>query len=370
MTWQIRGHNFDVALNEAIVALAAGNFDLAATQATLIIATKRAPKRSVLSAKLILIQVRSRQGLFSGVLDELDVLLKKASRSNPDLQAKVGNEIIRVCFRAGNLGMGAQRGEEFYRRYEKEWPDIEIVELLCQLGGCHFHRGDTSRAEEVISKALDLAANSKSSKAMTHSYWQMSMLALERGNLSLALQQANEAQLWAQKAGLKQVLPVLIGNAALIMLDLPNPEYSHIHALLESAYLDLLSQNNPGHAAYVSATLSEVALRQEDFERALYHAQKGLDELPAMISGPRASLLVQIAKVHARMGDFEQSKTELSNATHRMEGLEPSRELARQWGDIARVYVEVGLTDRGVYAYEKAIQMSGLLREEQDSFVG
>ena len=49
---------------------------------------------------------------------------------------------------------------------------------------------------------------------------------------------------------------------------------------------------------------------------------------------------------------------------------ELSREVAKQWGLIARVYVEVGLTDRGVYAYEKAIQMSGLLREAQDSFVG
>ena len=128
---------------------------------------------------------------------------------------------------------------------------------------------------------------------------------------------------------------------------------------------DAQNANNPGGAAYACTVLSEVALRQEDYKTAQMYAEKGLSELPLEIPGPKTALLVQIAKVLARKGQLDDAKFGLFDAVEHMEQLEPSNELAKQWGDIARVFVEVGLADRGVYAYERAIQMSGLLREEE-----
>lgn len=359
----------DSELNHAKIALTTGNFELAAELANRVLHSKRISKRPALVAEFVLIQVRSQQGQFTGVLDQLDSLYRQIRRANIEFQAKVGNEIIRVCFYSGNLGIGAHRGEELYRAHEKDWPDVEVVELLCQLSSCHFHRGDSARAEELVEKALELAKLSKSPKAMTQSLWQSSGLIHVTGNLPLAFQQINQAKSWAQTAGLRQVIPILNRNAALIMLDLPDANLSRIHELAESACLDLSTQNNPRGVAYACEILSEVALRRERYGDALAYAQKGLDELPAEIPGPRASLLVQVSKVHARMGNFLEAETRLHVAAEHMEQLEHSRELAKQWGDIARVFVEVGLTDRGVYAYEKAIQMSGLLREEEDTKV-
>lgn len=365
----ITKQEIDSNLNQANVALMAGNFDLASDYANLVLNEKRASKNSKLAADLLLIKVRSRQGLFSGVLDKLELLFKKVRQSNPELQARVGNEILRVCYRSGNLGIGAQRGEELVHEFSSRWPEIEVVELLCQLSSCHFHRGDSARAEEVVSRALEITNRSRFAKSRTQTLWQSSALTTDRGDLSLALQQAKEAKHWAQIAGMQHVIPILNNNAALIMLDLPDADLSRIHRLAESAYLEMASQNNPGGSAYACEILSEVALRQEDYENALMYAEKGLDELPPEIPGPRASLLVQVAKIRTRMGDYAVAKSELFIATEHMEQLEPSRELAKQWGDIARVFVETGLADRGIYAYEKAIQMSGLLREEQDTKV-
>lgn len=130
------------------------------------------------------------------------------------------------------------------------------------------------------------------------------------------------------------------------MLELPEADLSCIYELAESAYLDSLTQNSPRSVAYACQILSEVALRREDFETSLAYALKGLAELPPEVPGPKASLLVQVAKVQSRLGNYNVAM-----------------------GDLARVYVEVGFTDRGVYAYEKAIQMSGLLREEQETKV-
>ncbi len=368
---RIRADQYEISLNlnQAKVALTAGNFDLAVEHANRVLAAKKVSKNSILAAELLLIQVKSRQGSFLGLLDQLELLFKKVPRSNTELQAQIGNEILRVCHRSGNLGIGAQRGEELVREFSSSWPEIEIVELLCQLSSCHFHRGDSARAEEVVSRALEITNRSKFAKARTQTLWQSSTLTTIRGDLSLALQQATEAKHWAQIAGMQHVIPILNNNAALIMLDLPNADLSYIHKLAESAYLEMSSQNNPGGSAYACEILSEIALRQEDYENALMYAKKGLAELPSEIPGPRASLLVQVAKIHTRMGDYADAKPELFIATEHMEQLEPSRELAKQWGDIARVFVEVGLADRGIYAYEKAIQMSGLLREEQDSRV-
>lgn len=366
---EMRKQEIDSNLNQANVALSAGNFDLAASFANLVLSAKKVSKHSKLTAMLLLIQVEARQSKFSGVIDKLDLLLRQVPQSDTILQAKVANEIMRTCFYSDNLAIGTQKGEEFYLKYEKIWSEPDIVELLCQLSTCHFHRGDSTRAEELMERALSLAKMSKSPKALTQSLWQASSLIERRGDLPLAYEHANQAMHWAQVAGLRDVIPVLNRNKALIMLDLPNADLSRIYELAESAYLDSSTQSNPRSVAYACQILSEIALRREDYASALSYAQKGLTELPPEVPGPKASLLVQVAKVHARLGNYVEAKTHLHVAAEHMEQLEPSRELAKQWGDLARVYVEVGLTDRGVYAYEKAIQMSGLLREEQESVV-
>lgn len=369
MTWQFRRRNFDTALNEAIVALTAGNLELATSIATEIQREKGAPRVSRVRAELVLAQVKSQQGPFTGILDQLELLFEKVPKRNSALQALVGNEIVNVCHRSGNLAIGASRGEEMLRLYGGSWPKVDVVELLCQLSSCHFLRGDTARAEEIVHRALVLAQQADSPKGRAQSLWQSAALAEVRGDLALAQDQLDQAKHWTQIAGLRKVMLALNHNAAVIMLERPDADLSSIHKLAEASYLEASSQNHPEGVAYACEILSEVALRREDHEMALIYAKKGLSELPPEIPGPKASLLVQVAKVLARMCNYEQSGVELSRACDHMEQLEPSRELAKQWGDIARVFVEIGLTDRGVYAYEKAVQMSGLMREEQDSFV-
>lgn len=227
------------------------------------------------------------------------------------------------------------------RLYGRAWPKGDVVELLCQLSSCHFLRGDSARAEEVVQQTLVLADQADCPKGRAQSLWQSATFAEVRGELDLAVDQIGQARHWAGIAGLRKVMIALNHNAAVIMLERPGADLSSIHNLAEANYLEASSQYYPEGVAYACEILSEVGLRQEEYETALMYAKKGLTELPRDIHGPKASLLVHVAKV-----------------------------LAKQWGDIARVYVEIGLTDRGVYAWEKALQMSGLLREEQDSFVG
>ncbi len=126
------------------------------------LSARKVSKHSKLAAKLLLIQVGARQSKFSGVIDELDLLLKQIPQSDRNLQAKVANELVRTCFYSDNLAMGTQKGEEFFVKYEKVWAEPDIVELLCQLSTCHFHRGDSRRAEELIERALMLAKTSQS----------------------------------------------------------------------------------------------------------------------------------------------------------------------------------------------------------------
>lgn len=355
-------------LNTAKVALSSGDLEIAKDYAERVLAAGGLQHSSALAASVVLLQVKARQGSFEGVLDELSKLFRDNANAEPDVLARIGNEIVRVCFRSGNLGMGVQRGEEMLRDFASRWPDNEVVELLCQLGNCHFHRGDTARAGEIVSRALKLAEKCKSPKAMVQSYWQSAVLAESRGDLTLALSQITQAVHWSKIAELHQVLPILNDNAAKIMLDLPNPNYQLIKDLAESAYLDLTSQNNPGHAAYTCITLSEVAFREGNMDKALSYVQQGLAELPKGIPGPKASLYSQEAKVLFRLGRVEESKLQLENAISHMGDMAPSKELAIYWREIARVYVEVGLPDRAIYAYEQAISVKAASQAEQEFF--
>jgi transcriptional regulator with XRE-family HTH domain len=356
-------------LNSAKVALSSGDLGLARDYASQVLSASVFHDSSWVAASVILLQVKSREGDFEGVLDELEQLFRTNTDTSPELMARIGNEIIRVCFKSGNLGMGVQRGEELLRDYASTWAETEVVELMCQLGACHFHRGDTPRAMEVVRRALELAEKCRSPKAMVQSYWQSSVLAESQGNLTLALSQINNAIYWTKLAELHQVLPILNDNASKWMLDLPNPDLQKIHNLAEAAYLDLASQNNPSSAAYTCITLSEVELRQGKLESALMYVRKGLSELPAGIPGPRTSLMSQEAKVLFRMGKIEESKAQLESATAHMETMAPSKELAIHWRDIARVFVEVGLKDRAIYAFEQGIAVSAASQAEQDVFV-
>jgi tetratricopeptide (TPR) repeat protein len=353
----------------AHVALSSGDLEVAEDYANRVLDSLASDGTSSLAASVILLQVKARKGSFDGVLDELEHLFNANPLASPDLRARLGNEIVRVCFRSGNLGMGAQRGEEMLREYGYTWPDVEVVELLCLIGGCHFHRGDTQRASEIVGRALKLAEKCKSPKALVQSQWQSSMIAESRGDLTLALSHITSAMHWSKLAELNDVLPILNDNAAKIMLELPNPDLPRIHNLAEAAYLHLSSQNDPFHAAYACITLSEVELRQDNLVNALKYVRKGLTELPLAMPGPRASLYAHEAKVLFRMGRVEESKLQLERAIQHMHEMAPSKELAIYWGDIARVFVEVGLKDRAIYAYERAISVAASSQAEQKILV-
>ncbi len=361
----------ELNLNTAKVALSSGDLELAEDFANQVL--KHGPEgvqdAASLAASVLLLQVNVRRGLFEGVLDQLEQLFKDYPNAAPDLRSRIGNEIIRVCIRSGNLALGVQRGEALLMEYAEAWPETEIVELMVQLAGCHFRRGDSPRATEIIGRALKLAEKCKSPKAMVQSYWQASSLAGDRGDLALALSHIAHAIHWTKLAELHQVLPILNDNAAKWMLDMPNPDLDRIHDLAESAYLDLASQNNPGSAAYTCITLSEVEFRQGNFEKALMYVRKGVSELPPEIPGPKASLYSQEAKVLFRLGRMDESFSQLERAMEHMRTMAPDRELAIHWGEIARVFVEMGYKDRAIYAYEQAIAVGNAAQAEQSILV-
>ncbi|HEX7404446.1 MAG TPA: helix-turn-helix transcriptional regulator [Candidatus Nanopelagicaceae bacterium] len=352
------------ALNVAQVALSSGDLEVAKDFAQRTLAASQDDNGALLAASVVLLQVRVREGEVEGVLDELEGLFNNHTQASPDVRARIGNEIVRVCFRFGNLGLGIQRGEEMLRQYATLWPETELVELLCLLGSCHYHRGDTNRASELVTRALDLAEKCKSPKAIVQSQWQASMIAESRGDLTLALSHITNAMHWSKLAELNDVLPKLNINAAKIMLELPNPDLVRIHDLAEVAYLNSTAENNPLFAAFACHTLSEVELLKGNPLQALLYVQKGLTELPNEISGPKISLLALKAKALFAQGQIEEAKVQLEITAQYMADSEPSKDLAFYWGEVARAFVEVGLKDRAIYAYERAISVAAASQAE------
>lgn len=354
-------------LNQAQDAFNSGDFEAAKALADLVLQSASLARNPYVGARLVHLQILARRGSFAGLVGELEELLSSDPRIGSIVQAKVGNEIIRVSHRSGNLEMGAQRGEELIRDFGERWPVTEVVELLCQTASCHFFRGDTERAEEIVARALEMAEKSKSPKSIAQSYWQLSLLSASRGNIWTSLSQNEEAQRWARLAEMNRILPILRNNAASIRLELPNQDLAYIHELAETAYLELTALNDPGAATYACLSLSEVELRQSNYERAHLYVDKGLSELPREIPDPRASLHIQKAKILARSGNYAQSETQAELAVSLMRSTEPSKFLATLWALVARVFVEIGFPERGVFAYEQSLQIAGVIREEADT---
>ena len=65
------------------------------------------------------------------------------------------------------------------------------------------------------------------------------------------------------------------------------------------------------------------------------------------------------------MGKIEDSQLQLERAIHHMKEMSPSKELAIYWSEVARVFVELGLKDRAIFAYEQAITVGAASQAEQ-----
>lgn len=165
---------------------------------------------------------------------------------------------------------------------------------------------------------------------------------------------------------MNRLFPILDSNEAAMLLEVPSQDLTYIHQLAESAYLELSANNDPGAATYACITLAEVELRNSNYERAHLFIEKGLTEFPPEIPGPRMSLLVQRARVFARTGEYAQSEFDAETAVKMMLSMPPSITLANSWALVARVFVEIGLAERGAFAYEQAMLIAGLARDEID----
>lgn len=353
-------------LNLAWDALKSGDFRIAADHAKHVLTAAKPGRDNAVNAQLILLKMKTQEGDFNCLLDELEELFRANPRVRSLTRAALANEIIRVCHRSGNPAIGAQRGEEFINNFSERWPDTEVVELLCQVASCHFLRGDLDRAEKLVVRALAVAEASKSPKALAQSSWQLSTLAIGRGNMPMSIAHNQQARKWAEIAEMRRVLPILNNNAASILLELPDQNLQEIHNLAEAAYLELVAQHDPGSAAYACVTLAEVELRRKNFEEALIYVEKGLRELPTEVPGPRVNLLIQKAKIMARIGTYEEAEILANDAVALLKDMEPSRFLATSWALLARVFVEAGLPERGLFAYEQALQIAGVIREETE----
>lgn len=353
-------------LNRAHDSFSTGDFASARKYVAEVLASPDIDATSYVFGHLILLQIREREGSFDGLLSELEDLFYSDPLMEPSVQARIGNQIMRVCHRSENLEVGTQRGEEYLRVFHDCWPESEVVELQCQLAACHFFRGDSERGLAIAQKALDLAQKSKAPKPIAQSYWQLAAFSAHLGELARSLLYNREARYWAGLAEMNRLLPILNSNEAAMLLELPSQDLATIQQLAESAYLELTAYSDPGAATYACVTLSEVELRQSNFVRAHLYVEKGLSELPSEIPGPRMSLLVQRARVLARSGEYVESEHSVNAAIRIMNTMPASTTLANAWALVARVFVEIGLAERGALAYERSLQMSGLAREEYD----
>lgn len=153
-------------LNETQVAFNSGDFILAKRSGNTLLSYQDLDANSYDQCHLIFLQIRERQGDLQGLLAELEKLFSANPLLDPDIQAKVGNEILRVCHRSENFEAGVAHGEKFLRVFQDHWPEAEVVELHCQLAACHFFRGDSETAMSIARKALAMAQKTATPKSM------------------------------------------------------------------------------------------------------------------------------------------------------------------------------------------------------------
>jgi tetratricopeptide (TPR) repeat protein len=265
----------------------------------------------------------------------------------------------------GDLGRAIDVGEDALDALDEldeldEAPDVsDRVELISTVAGCYLERGDLTRAQMLIDRALCLAGDDGSPKARAAAAWNAAVIAQARHDAVGARSHAERALgLYAEIDNARAVAMLRVVSAALRLRDI-QPDAAAALPELSRALTELQEVGTRLDLGYARTEQARALLLLGDLVGAREAAQWALDELgpgDRFVTG--YSLLV-LGHVAAAQGDPEEAVARLRAAAAALEHTDASRQTGIVWRELGEAYVELGRPDEAIGALRRASDLAG-----------
>ncbi|HET9996859.1 MAG TPA: helix-turn-helix domain-containing protein [Nocardioides sp.] len=289
-------------------------------------------------------------------------LLEKPSLSPGVPRTTVSVRLAMAYSECGDLARAVDVGEQALAHLERLEPPEDVavhVELISTLAGCYLERGDLTRAQILIDRALALATEAGSARARGAAAWNAAVIAQARHDAVGARLHADRAlALFAELDNARFVAMLRVVSAGLLLRQAqPDPE-----AALPALRLALVELQDVGtrlDLGYARTEQARALLAAGDLAGAGDTGRRALLDLATGDRLQTGHALLVVGRVAMAKGDTEDALALLRQAANALEESEASRQAGAAWRELGEAYVELGRSTEAIEALRRASDLAG-----------
>jgi tetratricopeptide (TPR) repeat protein len=356
--------DLQLKLSFAEMSLRNGEWDLARQefQAVMDRAGSLPLERFVDEATWGLARAEEATGSLERAILTYESLLEKPELSPGVPRTTVSVRLAMAYSECGDLARAVDVGEQALARLDRLDPPEDVgvhVELISTLAGCYLERGDLTRAQILIDRALALAAEAGSARARGAAAWNAAVIAQARHDAVGARLHADRAlALFAELDNARSVAMLRVVSAGLLLRQVqPDP-----HAALPGLRLALVELQVVGtrlDLGYARTEQARALLAAGDLDEAGDTGRRALLDLATGDRLQTGHALLVVGRVAMAQGDTEDALALLRQAASALEESEASRQAGTAWRELGEAYVELGRSSEAIEALRRASDLAG-----------
>jgi transcriptional regulator with XRE-family HTH domain len=240
------------------------------------------------------------------------------------------------------------------------WSD-ETVKLGATLVGAYLERGDLVSGSQLAERLIAHADEAGSSVARMAAYWEAAIVARYQADFEKAVAYGERALALLGEAADVRNLSRLRGEYGTLMLLARPDDAERARDELQRATREMTATAAGGiDIARCLTELARAELALGQARRAADRASEALDLLGPEPRPATAGALIVLGEARVRLGRPQDAAEVLSRAMACLRQMEPSREVAENWFNLAELMSETGDEENRAEAYRHALTCAGL----------
>ncbi len=348
-------------LQFAEIALANGSLDEAREQFTKLADASTSEIR--LGSKWGLARTEEAVGNLHAALTHRDALLD-AARSGEPGAPKLTSLLIGRCrlYRdVGDFSRSIEVGEDALREVRDlglEGTEEEI-RLASTLVIAYWGRGDLFSAQHLASQVIERAERLGSRTAEGNAYWNASLVAAARGQLTLALDLATKTLALLSESSQDRTLAGLRIDYAWLLLASDPPQLDDADVMLDRAYEILSALSMQQNLARCEIEMARSALLRGDFSKAIRTAEEAISRSAGTDSADLHNALIVQGLAQIMDGQADTGSATVLGAADRLAELGSRLEAARAYRELGEALLHRGRSDQAIEALQHAADCAG-----------
>ena len=240
----------------------------------------------------------------------------------------------------------------------------DAVKLTVTLAAAYFERGDTAHAHHLCQNAVEDSEASLVPAARAAAYWNASVIASERGQLSASVALAERALALLGETMDDRNLSRLRGELGLLLLRADPPDVERAETVLARARAGLSANGGSGvDLARCDSGIALVCLHRGDLDEATQLAEQALAAAGESAPMVAASSCIVLGRVAWARGDADAARSHYRDAVATLTSRAADRSAATVWYELGDLLDQAGDLSAARDAYRSAAASMGLRAE-------